>query len=499
MKLPEYRIAELQELFDRRELTAVELCKAFLTRISEIDRAGPTLRSVIELNPDALTIAADLDREREEKGPRGPLHGVPMLVKDSIDTADAMMTTAGSLAMVGNIAPRDAFLVAKLRQAGVILLGKSNMSEWGYIRSTRGCSGWSSRGGQVRNPYVLDRSPSGSSSGSAVAVAANLCTAAIGAEVDGSIVRPSSTNSIVGLKPTVGLVSRSGVIPVAPTQDTAGPMARTVADVATVLTALTGYDGRDPITQQGAERAARDYRTFLDTNGLQGARLGIARDYFGSHEQTDAVIENAIAELESLGAVIVDPVRFSTMSLFDESEMELMLYEFKAGLNRYLAEHPKAKVRSIEELIRFNKANADKVMPYFQQELLERTQAKGDLNEQAYLEARATCRRRSRTEGIDKAMREHDLDALVAPTDGAPTWMIDPIVGDKILGGCPSPAAMAGYPHISVPAGYVHELPVGLSFFAGAYQEGNLIRYAYAFEQATKVRHPPRLLPTIEV
>ena len=459
MGLPEYSIAELEDKFDSGELTAVKLCEAFLQRIAEVDHAGPTLRAVIELNPEALEIASSLDRERQKKGPRSPLHGVPVLVKDSLDTADKMMTTAGSLALEG---------------------------------------GWSSRGGQVRNPYMLDRSPSGSSSGSAVAVAANLCTVAIGAEVDGSIVRPASTNGIVGLKPTVGLVSRAGIIPVASPQDTAGPMARTVSDVATVLTALTGYDPRDPVTQESVGRGAKDYRTFLKANGLKGVRLGVARNYFGSHEGTDAIIEKAIDHLKALGAEIIDPVTVSSIKLFDKSEIELFLYEFKAGLNRYLAEHPKAKVRTLEELIHFNRTHAERMMPYFQQELLEMAQAKGDLSEDAYLEAKSECRRLSRTDGIDKAMREHGLDAIIAPTDGTPAWVIDPIVGDKILAGCPSPAAMAGYPHITVPAGYVHGLPVGLSFFAGAYQEGNLIRYAFAYELATQVRQPPGFKATLE-
>jgi amidase len=497
--LPEYSIAALQEKFDNSELTAVKLCEACLQRLEKIDRTGPNLGAVIEVNPDALVIAAELDQERRQKGPRGPLHGVPIMVKDSIDTADKMMTTAGSLALEGNIAPDDAFLVKKLRAAGAILLGKTNMSEWGYMRSTRACSGWSSRGGQVRNPYVLDRSPSGSSSGSAVAVAANLCTAAIGAEVDGSIVRPASTNGIVGLKPTVGLISRSGIIPVASPQDTAGPMARTVSDVATVLTALTGYDPGDPVTAESVGREARDYRTFLKANGLKGVRLGVARNYFGSHEGTDAVIETAIARLEALGAEIVDPITVSSIEIFNQAELELFLYEFKAGLNRYLTEHSGAQVRSLEELIHFNRAHADWVMPYFQQELLEMAQAKGDLSEDAYLKAKAECRRLSRTDGIDKAMHEHRLDAIIAPTDGTPAWMIDPVVGDKILGGCPSIAAMAGYPHITVPAGYVHGLPVGLSFFAGAYQEGNLLGYAFAYEQATQVRRPPGFKGTLEV
>ena len=497
MKLQEYSIAELQERFDRGEWTAVSLCEALLERISEIDRAGPTLRSVIELNPEALAIAAELDRVRRQGEPTGSLHGVPILVKDTIDTADAMMTTAGTLVLEGNIAPRDAFIVQKLREAGAVLLGKSNLSEWGYLRSKRAVSGWSTRGGQVRNPYALDRSPCGSSSGSAVAVAANLCTAAIGGEVDGSIVRPSSTNGVVGIKPTVGLVSRTGMIPFSHTQETYGPMGRTVADVTTVLTVIAGYDPRDPVTKEGADRGAHDYRQFLDVDGLKGARLGVARGYFGQHEGTDAVIENAIRALGSLGAEIVDPLPFAPVPLFFASELEVIFCEFKAELNRYLAEHPKAKVNNLEEIIRFNEAHADEVMPYFRQELLEIAQSKGDLSEPAYLKAKAECVRVARTEGIDKAMHEHRVDAIIAPTDGTPAWIVDAIVGDKILGGCSTPAAMAGYPHITVPAGYVYGLPVGLSFFAGAYQEGNLIRYAYAFEQATQVRRPPTFPATV--
>ncbi len=378
------------------------------------------------------------------------------------------------------------------------------MSEWGYIRSTRGCSGWSSRGGQVRNPYILDRSPLGSSSGSAVAVAANLCIASIGAEVDGSIVRPASSNSIVGLKPTVGLVSRSGIIGVSPQQDTAGPMARCVADVATVLTALTGVDSRDPATLESVNQSQQDYCQFLDTSLIKGARLGVARECFGDHEGTDAVIENAIRQLEALGAVIVDPVQASSLPMFGEVELELFLYEFKASVNRYLAAHPGAKVRNLEELIQFNRTHADRVMPFFQQELLELAHSKGDLHEAAYQEAKAECHRLSRTDGIDKAMKTHQLDAIIAPTEGTPAFVIDPIVGDNILkrggsSGCSTPPALAGYPHISIPAGYVQGLPIGLSFFAGAYQEGKLISYAYAFEQATKVRRAPGFAKSIEV
>lgn len=498
MHLPEYSILELQKRFDRKEFSAKELCETYLKRIFEIDQQGPRLRSVIELNPDVLEIATSLDDERRIKGPRSILHGVPVLIKDIIDTKDGMMTTAGSLALEGNYASKDAFLVQKLREAGAILLGKTNLSEWGYIRSTRACSGWSSRGGQVRNPYVLDRSPLGSSSGSAVAVAANLCMVGIGTEVDGSIVRPASSNSIVGLKPTVGLVSRSGIFGVAPEQDTAGPMARSVADIAALLTVLAASDPQDPATEQNGERRMQDYCIFLDSGALKGARLGVARECFGKHEGTDKIIENAIIQLKLLGAEIVDPVRASQLPFFGELELELFKYGLKPGLTKFLEGHPKAKVRTLEELIKFNEDHADRVMPFFKQEFFEMVQAMSPINKEDYLKIQNECRRLARTEGIDKAMREHKLDAIIAPTEGSPPFVIDPVVGDNIFkGGCSTPPALAGYPHITVPAGYVHGLPVGLSFFGRAYDEGRLISYAYAFEQATKVRRSPEFLATI--
>ena len=480
-------IADLQAAYTQGDSTALEMCRACLTRIAAIDAAGPTLRAVIELNPDAEAIAAALDQERQQQGPRGPLHGVPVLVKDSLDTADRMQTTAGSLALVGNIATRDAAVVASLRSAGAVLLGKTNMSEWGYMRSTRACSGWSSRGGQVRNPYVLDRSPLGSSSGSAVAVAAGLAVAAIGAEVDGSIVRPASSNAVVGLKPTVGLISRAGGIGVAVQQDTAGPMARSVADVALLLNAIA--DGqREP-----------DYSAFLVADALQGARLGVARECFGQHEGTDAVIEAAIRQLQALGAEIIDPVRASALPFFGELELELSRYGVKDSLNRYLADHPGARVRSLQELIHFNRDHAATVMPYFQQEFLEQALVAGEPGDAEHQRIVAELRRLSRTDGIDRALREHELDAILAPTEGSPPFVIDPLVGDHILpGGCSTPPAVAGYPHISVPAGQVLGLPVGLSLFAGPWQEGKLLGYAFAFEQATRHRQPPGFLPTLQ-
>lgn len=496
MDLPEFTIAEAQVAFERGEWTSAGLTDSYLRRVAAIDSSGPMLRSMIEINPDAMTIAEGLDAERRQGRVRGPLHGIPVVVKDSLDTADTMATSAGSLALEHNRAEQDSAVVQKLRAAGAVILGKSNMSEWGYMRSTRPCSGWSSRGGQVRNPYVLDRSPLGSSSGSAVAVAANLCVAAIGAEVDGSIVRPASSNSIVGLKPTVGLISRWGIIGVAPPQDTAGPMARTVADVATVLTVLTGVDERDPATRTAP--APTDYRRFLDPGALRGARLGVARECFGQHEGTDSLIEDAISQLTELGAEIVDPVRASSLPFFGDLELELFRYGLKASLNGYLAAHPRAGVGNLDELVAFNEQNADRVMPYFRQEFLEQAQGKGDLADGEYVRIEAELRRRGRTEGIDKALRDYRLDAIVAPTEGSPPFVIDPVVGDNLLpGGCSTPPAVAGYPHISVPVGYLRGLPVGMSFFGGAFQEPKLIGYAYAFEQATRVRVSPRFEPTL--
>lgn len=497
--MEELTILEIQAKMNSGELTAKNLLESYLLRIEEIDRSGPKLTSIIETNPDAFEIADKLDQERAAKGPRGPLHGIPILVKDNIDTADKMITAAGSLALANSHARQDAFIVERLRQAGAIILGKANLSEWANFRSTRSSSGWSSRGGQCRNPYALDRTPCGSSSGSGAAVAANLCAGAVGTETDGSIVCPSSTNGVVGIKPTLGLLSRSGIIPIAHSQDTAGPMARCVADAAILLGAMTGVDPRDSETQNSQGKFYPDYTTFLDLNGLQGARIGVARNYFGFDPVVDVIMEASLLALKELGAELVDPANIETEEKLGETEFEVLLYEFKADLNAYLANlGPEGPVHSMEDIIAFNQANQATVMPYFGQERFLKAQEKGPLTEEAYLKALETNHRLSRDEGIDAVMKAHNLDALVAPTAG-PAWLIDWVNGDRYSGGgCSSTPAVAGYPHITVPAGYIFGLPVGISFFGGAYQEAKLIKYAYAFEQATQVRKPPRLLPTVD-
>jgi amidase len=496
MPLEQQTVAALAALMASGEVSAETLTTAYLDRIERLDRAGPSLRSIIEVNPDAVAIAVALDRERAERGPRGPLHGVPIVLKDNIDTGDAMMTTAGSLAMLGHRAPSDAFVVARLRQAGAVVLAKTNLSEWANFRSSRSASGWSSRGGQTRNPYALDRTPCGSSSGSGVAVAAALAAAAIGTETDGSITCPASVNGVVGLKPTVGLVSRSGIVPISASQDTAGPMTRSVEDAAIVLSAMVGVDEADPASRDGRGRAADDYRAFLRADALAGARLGVVRSMFGFHEAVDEVAEAAIALMRDLGAEIVDGVDLSGVALARPSEREVFLYEFKAGLDAYLAAHPTAPVRSLADVIAFNRAHAATAMPYFRQELLEAAQAKGGLHESAYGAARAACLRAAREDGIDKALREHRVDALIAPTT-APAWVVDPIVGDRFLGSAAMPAAVAGYPHLTVPAGAYRGLPIGVSFFAGAYSEGRLLGLGHAFEVALAERRGARSLPEL--
>ena len=496
--LEEATAAQLQEFMSSGRYSARQIAEMYLRRIDEIDRTGPALRSVIEVNPDALTIADQLDAERKTRGPRGPLHGVPVLIKDNIDTADRMLTTAGSLALEGSTPSRDAFLVQRLRAAGVVILGKTNLSEWANYRSTHSTSGWSGRGGQVRNPYALDRNPCGSSSGTGAAIAANLAAIGVGTETDGSIVCPSGANALVGIKPTLGLVSRSGIVPIAHSQDTAGPMARTVADAAALLTALTGVDPRDPDTKRSASQAATDYTASLRAGALKGARIGVARkQYFGYSDATDRVVNQAIEDMKAAGAVIVDRADIPTASKLDACENKVLAYEFKADLNKYLAARgPGSRVHSLAELIAFNEREKDREMPYFGQELFVEAQKKGSLASAAYREALATCRRRARAEGIDLVLRQHRLDAIVAPT-GSPAWTTDLVNGDHCTGASSTPAAVAGYPSITVPAGFAFDLPVGISFIGGAWSEPKLIALAYAYEQATKHRRPPQFKKTV--
>jgi len=496
-ELEEVTIAALQEGMKAGKWTARALSEIYIARIEALD---PSVRSVLEINPDAAAMADQLDAERKAKKLRGPLHGVPILVKDNVATADRMATTAGSQALLGVTPPRDAAVARKLREAGAVILGKTNLSEWANFRSTHSTSGWSGRGGQCRNPYALDRNPSGSSSGSGVAVAANFCAAAIGTETDGSIVSPSSCCGIVGIKPTLGLVSRAGIIPIAHSQDTAGPMARTVADAAILLGVLTGADPRDPATAAAAGKALTDYTKFRDPNGLRGARLGLPRNkLYGYSARVDALMDEAIVVLKQAGAVIVDPADIATLGQFDDSEFDVLLYEFKADLNRYLADlGPAAPAKTLEDLIAWNAAHRDAELPYFGQEIFDKAQAKGPLTDQAYLDALAKDQRLSRTEGIDAVMDKYQLDALVAPTN-SPSGLIDLVNGDSGGGSCSTPPAVAGYPHVTVPAGYVFGLPVGISFFGRTWSEGTLIKLAYAYEQATKRRHPPRFLATAEL
>jgi amidase len=497
--MEEKTVVQLQQMMESGEQTARSIVESYLQRIEQIDKQGPAINAIIELNPDALEIADALDVERQEKGPRSPMHGVPVLIKDNIDTADRMMTTAGSLALEGSIPLRDSFVAQRLREGGALILGKTNLSEWANFRSSRSTSGWSSRGGQTKNPYALDRNPCGSSSGSGAATAASLCAVAIGTETDGSIICPSTMNSLVGIKPTLGLIGRSGIVPIAHSQDTAGPMGRTVADAAALLGILTGVDPRDEATQASQGKSHPDYTRFLDPDGLRGARIGIARSFFGFHEKVDRIIEDAIEAMRQQGAEIVDPAEIETKGKFGDSEYEVLLYEFKADLNAYLAQlGPDAPVRTMEEIIEFNEKNRDRVMPYFGQEVFLKAQKKGPLTDQEYLDALEQNHRMARDEGIDATLKKHQLDAIVAPSAG-PSSPIDLVNGDHFLGGSSSPAAVAGYPSITVPAGYLFGLPVGISFIAGAYQEPTLIKLTHAFEQATKIRRPPRYLPTADL
>jgi amidase len=498
-ELDETTITDLQEAMKSGKYSARSLVEKYLARIDQIDKQGPAINAVIELNPDVLAIADGLDKERKDKGVRGPLHGIPVLIKDNIDTGDKMMTTAGSLALLGSKPSKDAAVAQKLREAGAIILGKTNLSEWANIRSDHSTSGWSGRGGQTKNPYALDRNPCGSSSGSGAAVSANLCVAAIGTETNGSIVCPSSSNGLVGIKPTVGLVSRTGIIPISHSQDGAGPMCRTVRDAAMVLGALTGIDEQDAATSDSREHSYTDYTQFLKEDGLRGARIGVVRKTFGFSEKVDKIMEDALDILKKQGAVLIDPAPIETAGKFGDSELTVLLYELKADLNAYLARlGPNAPVKTLQDIIDFNERNREKEMPYFGQDTFLKAQEKGPLTTQEYVDALAKNHQLARKEGIDATMDKNNLDALIGPT-GGPAWLTDHINGDSFSGGSSGAAAVAGYPNITVPAGFTNGLPVGISFFGRAWSEPVLIRLAYAFEQATRVRKSPTFLPTVNI
>jgi amidase len=493
----ESNIAALEARMASGELTSHALVQAYLDRVAAVDKSGPAINAIIELNPDALKIADTLDAERKAGKLRGPLHGIPVLVKDNIGTHDAMHTSAGSLALADSIPAEDSTVAAKLRAAGAVILGKTNLSEWANFRSTHATSGWSGRGGQTRNPYALDRNPCGSSSGTGAAIAANLAAVGIGTETDGSIVCPSSANGLVGIKPTLGLVSRAGIVPIAHSQDTAGPMARSVTDAAMLLNALAGSDPRDPATRDSA-RHRSDFTKGLETGGLKGARIGVVRKLAGFNPDVDAVLAQDIAALKSAGAVVVDPVELPNLGKYDDAELTVLQFEFKHDLNAYLADLPGSEQvpRSLADLIAFNEREKAREMPWFDQDLFEQSEKRGGLDDKAYRDALAKAKRLSGPTGIDAALKKYKLDALIAPTTG-PAWVTDWVNGDHAAGGSSTPSAVAGYPDVSVPAGQVHGLPVGLSFFGTAWSDAKLIRYAYAFEQATHARQPPRFLPHI--
>src|ERR1700730_5929965 len=497
-ELDEATISNLRDGMKSGKFTARSLVEKDSQRIDDIDKHGPTINSVLELKPDALAVADALDRERKAKGPRGPMHGIPVLIKDNIDTADRMMTTAGSLALVGATPPKDSFVAQKLRAAGAIILGKTNLSEWANIRSSHSTSGWSGRGGLTKNPYALDRNPCGSSSGTGAAVSANLCVAGVGTETDGSVVCPSSANGLAGLKPTVGLVSRSGIVPISHSQDTAGPRARTVGDVAILLGVMAGADPQDPVTADSQGKVSPDYTKFLDPAGLKGARLGVVRKYCGFNDAVDQLMDTIIREMKRAGAEIVDPADIPTIGKFDESELTVFYYELKADLAAYLARRGNTSVKSLKDVIEFNERNRDREMPYFGQDIFLKSEQKGPLNTKEYLDALTLNQKLSRAEGIDFIMDKFKLDALVAPTAG-PAWLTDLINGDHAAGGSSSAAAVAGYPNINVTAGYLWGLAGGLSFFGRAWSEPTLLKIAYSFEQLTKARQKPRFLPMIEI
>jgi amidase len=498
-ELDELTVGDLQAGMASGKYSAHSLTRKYFDRIEAIDKRGPAINSVIELNPEALSIASELDKERKAGRVRGPLHGIPVLIKDNIDTHDRMQTTAGSLALGGSVPLQDSFVAKKLRDAGAVILGKTNLSEWANFRSSHSTSGWSGRGGQTKNPYVLDRNPCGSSSGTGAAIAANLAAIGVGTETDGSVVCPSNANSLVGIKPTVGLISRAGIVPISHSQDTAGPMCRTVTDAAILLGALAGIDSRDEATKASGGKSASDYRRFLDPDGLKGARIGVHRKGFGFNDGVDKLMNDCIDIIKRRGATVVDPADIPTAGKFDDSELEVLLYEFKADLNSYLGSlGPRAPIKSLKEIIDFNEQYRDREMPYFGQDLFTKAQAKGPLTDKAYRDALAKNHRLSRKEGIDLVMDKNKLDALIAPT-GGPGWTTDWVNGDHFTGGYSTTSAVAGYPHITVPAGYVFGLPVGISFFGRAWSEATLIKFAFAFEQATKARRAPQFLATVKL
>jgi len=494
-ELDEVTIDALQEGMKSGKYTSRSIVEKYLYRIEEIDKSGPAINSVIEVNPDALEIAEGLDRERKEKGVRGPLHGIPLLLKDNIDTADKMMTTAGSLGLVGAPKPaKDSWVAGKLRLAGAVILGKTNLSEWANIRSNHSTSGWSGRGGLTRNPYALDRNPCGSSSGTGAGVSANLAAGGIGTETDGSIVCPSSANGLAGIKPTVGLVSRTGIIPISHSQDGAGPMCRTLRDAALMLGALTGVDAEDRYTADSEGKSHADYTQFLDVHGLKGARIGVARKYFGFSDGVDAIMAEAMDVMRKAGATLIDPADIESFGKFDDSELLIMMYELKADMEQYLARRgPASPVKTLKDLIDFNDHNAQKEMPYFGQDLFLKAQAKGPLTTREYIDALEKNHRLARVEGIDAVMDKFKLDALIAPT-GGPAWITDLVNGDHFTGGSSNAAAVAGYPNINVTAGWMFGLPVGISFFGRAWSEPTLLKLAYGFEQASVARKAPRFL-----
>lgn len=492
-ELEEATIAELSDAMASGDRSSVEITELYLDRIAALDRAGPRLRSIIETNPEALEVARRLDEERAAGNVRGPLHGVPIVLKDNIDTADGMTTTAGSYALEGHVAAQDSGVAAGLRRAGAVLLAKANLSEWANIRSTRSSSGWSGRGGQCGNAYAIDRNPCGSSSGSGASVSANFCAGAIGTETNGSVVCPSSVNGVVGVKPTVGLVSRAGIIPIAHTQDTAGPMTRSVADAAAILSAMVGPDPRDPMTEPSARFAGTDYTQYLDADGLRGARIGIERSHFGNHPVVDALMEDAIRAMSSAGATIVEDTIIETRRDFSQASFQILLYELKADLAAYLEMSGRPNgMATLADVIAFNEANADREMPWFGQEIFHMAEEKGDLTSREYLDAVRTAHELSRARGIDAVMETHQLDAIVSPTTG-PAWKTDLVAEGGSSYGSSGSAAISGYPSITVPNGYVHGMPVGILFFGRAWSEDVLFRLAYSYEQATQHRRAARL------